>query len=140
VTNSQEARELLNSSLFTLRNKLVFHFDIAEVGRQLKSLELEERIVVSAMGTTNGQVYYEVADLCAVRTFSGPALVLLSDQAALDALGRRMEITSKLITDFLTPAEELPDHSSYPPGGIVHRQDGAPVRRHIHLPYPLARR
>jgi hypothetical protein len=47
-----------------LRNRLVFHFAIDEIGRQNELLELSEPIFVSAMGQTNGQVYYELADLC----------------------------------------------------------------------------
>jgi hypothetical protein len=105
VTNkSKEAQELLNSSLVDLRNTLVFHFAIDEVGKQLEHLELSGPIFVSAMGKANGQVHYELADLCAVRTFSG-SVPPKDDAAVLAAIGKRAEAISDLITDFATQAE-----------------------------------
>jgi hypothetical protein len=106
VTNkSKEARELMNSGLIDLRNTLVFHFDVDEVGRQLAQLELSDPIFVLAMGKSNGQVYYELADLCAVRTFGGP--LPQDDADALTALGKRMDAISELIVEFATQAEIL---------------------------------
>jgi len=83
----------------------VFHFDVDEVGRQLVQLELSDPIFVSAMGKSNGQVYYELADLCAVRTFSGP--LPQDEAAALAAVGKRMDAISDLIVEFATQAETL---------------------------------
>ena len=71
VLNTKDARALLQSNLSGIRNRLVFHFGIDEIGAQLKNLELDEPIFVSAMGDTNQQTYYELADLCAISTFSG---------------------------------------------------------------------
>jgi hypothetical protein len=104
VTNkSKEAQDLLKSSLLDLRNRLVFHFAIDEIGKQLEQLELSDPIFVTAMGQTNGQVYYELSDLCAVRAFSGP--LPQDDAAVLEAMRNRMEAASNLITDFTTQAE-----------------------------------
>lgn len=106
VTNkSKEAQELLNSTIFDLRNKLVFHFGIDEIGRQLKDLDLKQPIFVSAMGRTNAQVYYELGDLCALATFAGPSLP--SDANIEDALGDRIKRMSTLIVEFATTAEIL---------------------------------
>jgi hypothetical protein len=105
TTKSKEAQELLNTSLFDLRNTLVFHFAIDEMGKQLETLELDDPIFVSAMGKTNSQVYYELADLCAARAFSKP--LPQDDAAALAAIGKRAEAISDLILEFSTKAESL---------------------------------
>ncbi len=106
VTNkSKEAQDLINAGLFDLRNKLVFHFEIDEIGKQLALLKLSEPIFVSAMGQTNGQVYYELPDLCALSTFSGS--LLRDDDTYLEAMKNRMKAVSDLITDFATEAEKL---------------------------------
>jgi len=105
TSKSKAAQELLKDSLFDLRNRLVFHFAIDEIGKQLENLELSEPIFVSAMGETNGQVYYELADLCAARAFSKP---LPEDgSAALAAIAKRAEAISDLILEFATQAETL---------------------------------
>ena len=105
TSKSKAAQELLKDSLFDLRNRLVFHFAIDEIGKQLENLELSEPIFVSAMGKTNGQVYYELADLCAARAFSKP--LPQDDAAALAAIAKRAEAISDLILEFATQAETL---------------------------------
>jgi hypothetical protein len=55
------------------------------------------------MGSMNVQVCYELADLCAVRTFAGP--LPPDEKQALDALGMRMKATAEFITEFATAAE-----------------------------------
>lgn len=105
TSKSKAAEDLLNVSLFDLRNRLVFHFAIDEMGRQLENLELTEPIFVSAMGTTNGQVYYELADFCAARAFSKP--LPEDDTAALAAIAKRTEAISDLILEFAARAETL---------------------------------
>ena len=105
TSKSKAAQELLKDSLFDLRNRLVFHFAIDEFGKQLENLELSEPIFVSAMGKTNGQVYYELADLCAARAFSKP--LPEDDAAALAAIAKRAEAISDLILEFATQAETL---------------------------------
>jgi hypothetical protein len=72
VVNSREARELLSDRLFTVRNKLVFHFDMDEVGRQLAELHTTEAIFVSGMGPSKLNNYYYLPDLLAARTCTGP--------------------------------------------------------------------
>ena len=48
--NSKEARELLSNRLFTVRNRLVFHFDMDEVRKQLAELHTTDATFVSGMG------------------------------------------------------------------------------------------
>jgi hypothetical protein len=104
VTNSKDAQGLLKSSLRPLRNSLVFHFDPAETGEQLQTLHLSEPIFASAMGTTNGQTYYELADLCAMRTFCGSDF---PEEGSMEALQDLIERTTNLTIDFLSAAEEF---------------------------------
>jgi hypothetical protein len=108
IMNSNEARKLLEANLSPIRNSLVFHFDPGEIGAQLTKLELEEPIFLSAMGTTNEQVYYELADLCAISTFSARSFpttdtdVQAFEGQVLEPLIKR---TTELTVQFLTQAE-----------------------------------
>jgi len=72
VVNSQEARQLLSDRLFAVRNKLVFHFDIDEVRKQLAELHTINMTFVLGMGSSKLNVYYQLADLLAARTCTGP--------------------------------------------------------------------
>lgn len=108
IMNSNETRKILEDNLAPLRNKFVFHFNIEEMGAQLTKLELSEPVFVSAMGTTNEQVYYELADLCAVSTFSGSGFPSTDvDMQAFEqqVLMPLMKKTTELTLQFLTQAE-----------------------------------
>ncbi len=105
VMNTRGARQLLESNLSGLRNKLVFHFDIGEIGEQLKKLELEEPIFVSGLGPTNGQTYYELADLCALSTFAGPAFAIKDEALHVQAVKDLLRITTDFTLEFLAKAE-----------------------------------
>lgn len=104
VVSGKDARRVLDSGISVLRNTAVFHFDAEEIGRQLQYLELPEPIFVSAMGRTNGQVYCELADLCAFRTLYGPSFPA-SDVALAQSDFTR--VTSNLIVEFSNVAQEL---------------------------------
>lgn len=103
ILNAKDARILLESNLSGLRNRLVFHFGIDEIGAQVANLEMDEPIFVSAMGASNKQVYYELADLCAISTFAGPAFDGngIDWQAVEDLIAK----TTDLTLQFLTTAE-----------------------------------
>jgi hypothetical protein len=108
VTKTNEARELLDSNLAPIRNRFVSHFNSCEIGAQLTKLKLDEPIFVSAMGTINEQVYYELADLCAISTFSGSGFpdtdtgMRAFEQEVLTPLIKK---TTNLTVQFLTQAE-----------------------------------
>ena len=70
---------------------------------QLTKLELDEPIFVSAMGTPNEQTYYELADLCAISTFSGSASP--NTDTGLQIVEQRMKKTTELTLQFLSRAE-----------------------------------
>jgi hypothetical protein len=103
TSKNKQAKILLDSGLTDLRNTSVSHFAIDEIGKQLQDLELNDPIFVQAMGSMNAQVYYELADLCAVRTFAG--FLPPDEKQALDALGMRMKATAEFITEFATASE-----------------------------------
>jgi hypothetical protein len=107
TNRNRRARELLESGLTVLRNMGVFHFDIDEIGKQIRDLELNEPIFAQAMGKTNGQVYYELADHCVVRTVGEP--LPADEKQALELLATRMSVTMELISEFATAAEKFID-------------------------------
>lgn len=104
LMNSRDARKILDSDFSRLRNTLVFHFDPAEVGRQLEKLDLTEPIFTSAQGRTNGQIYCELSDICAFRTLYGPSNP--GEDAHL-AESEFTRLASKLIVDFSNLAQDF---------------------------------
>lgn len=72
ITSSPEAAKLRNANLKRVRNKLVFHFDLREVQKQMKTLNLEDPVFVSAVGRMKLNTYHELADLTALRVLYGP--------------------------------------------------------------------
>jgi hypothetical protein len=71
IVHSKEARELRSGNI-AVRNKLVFHFDAAEVKKQMSTLERENPTFVAGLGPTKLNIHYELADLVTLRTFFGP--------------------------------------------------------------------
>ena len=71
ITSSPEATELRSANLKRVRNKLVFHFDMDEVRKQMKTLDLDNPVFVSAVGTKKLNTYHELADLTALRVLYG---------------------------------------------------------------------
>ena len=101
VTNGKEAHEL-QAELYRLRKTLVFHFDPAEVQQQMKTLELENPIFVTALGTQKVNTYLELSDLAALRTFFGPDFP--KDVAKMRPV---LQSISKLAVSFLEAAEDF---------------------------------
>jgi hypothetical protein len=99
IINTKDARALRDSNLDNLRNKLVFHFDLDEIGKHIQ--KLQHPVFLTATGTTNGEVYYEIADACAVEAFKGP--LATSDQDLNDLVARATKVT----LDFVNAAESF---------------------------------
>jgi hypothetical protein len=100
VVSSKSAKHLLQSHLSDLRNKLVFHFDITEIGKQLQELDLAEPIFVSGMGDTNEHIYLELGDLCAVKTLTKGAFPeSATDTTDLETLLKTVTSTSLAFMD-----------------------------------------
>jgi len=97
------ATELRESSLASLRNRLAFHFDESEIGAQMAKTDMPPRFV-SGEGEANIDVYYHLADLCAVGAFAGFSL---DEPDALGKLGRRIAGATDLAIRFINAAEEF---------------------------------
>jgi hypothetical protein len=98
-----KAQEALKWSIVALRNKLVFHFDIDEVGRKLQQVNLDEIIFVSGLGNMNAQVHYELGDHCAWQTLYDP----LKAEGDVTQIMSRAEQINDLIVTFSQAAEEF---------------------------------
>jgi hypothetical protein len=70
-----KAQKILTSSVTNLRNKLVFHLDIDEIGRQLQQMDSTEPTFLNAMGEMNAQVHYILGDRCAWQALHEPSLL-----------------------------------------------------------------
>ena len=97
------ARDLRESSLASIRNHLAFHFDESEIGAQMAKTDMPPRFV-SGEGDTNIDVYYHLADLCAVGAFAGFSL---DETNAIDHLGERIAGATDLAIRFTNAAEEF---------------------------------
>jgi len=105
IINGTPARKFLDSDIARLRNKLVFHFDPQEIGRQLRELPpSEETVFMTAVGRTNGQVHWEIADLCAFNSLYEGTWRESDDPSALDETTRTL---GALISDFTNAAQYL---------------------------------
>ena len=96
---------MLSLSMRKLRNKLVFHFDVDEFGRQLEQMDLDEPIFLDAMGTSNSQIHFVLGDYCAWRTLHEPTIN--TSIATAPTLEQLTEDISALITDFTDTADKF---------------------------------
>jgi hypothetical protein len=108
ITNPN-AEKILASSMRTLRNKLVFHFDVDEFGRQLKQMDPDEPIFIESMGTTNSQVHYLLGDNCAWQTLHEASSNDPSTNIS-PTLEQLTEDISTLVIDFTNAAEDFINH------------------------------
>jgi hypothetical protein len=95
---------MLTWGLTFLRNKLVFHFDIEEIGNQLKNFNADYPVFLRGMGTTNVEVNYELSDSCTWNTLFSKSSNK-GDPNAED-LTRVKQIT-EIISDFESAADEF---------------------------------
>jgi hypothetical protein len=92
----------LRKKLFTLRNTLVFHFDADQVQDQVKTLELQNPILVTGLGTEKLNTHHELADLVALRSFFGQDF-----PGNLPKIRPALQSVSKLVVAFLVAAEDF---------------------------------
>lgn len=95
------ATELRNSNLNPLRNQLAFHFFEDEVGEQLNKSDVNPRFVIGH-GETNADVYYEIADVCALGAFSG---LQLNQPEALEKFTKLAQTATDVAVRFVDAAE-----------------------------------
>jgi hypothetical protein len=101
LLNTKESRKILDSTISELRNQVVFHVSPSAMGKQLATMDLERPVFLSAMGRTNEQMYYELADICAFEMLHGSLPTALPND--LDFA----EKVSNLIIDFSNLAQDL---------------------------------
>jgi hypothetical protein len=115
VTEFQSLRDLLKdrnvielrkSSLAPLRNRLAFHFDEAEIGAQLLNSNMAPQFV-AGQGTINKDVYYELADACALGAFSGLQLDMPGVLEPTGALGMQVGNATDVANRFIVAAENF---------------------------------
>jgi hypothetical protein len=104
TTKNKKAQEIHKSNITKLRNKLIFHFDVDEIGKQLGKIDMSEPTFIDAMGTTNSQVHYVLADYCAWQTLHDVSLTASDTSPMLEQL---QEDISSLIVAFTDAAEEF---------------------------------
>jgi hypothetical protein len=123
ILKDPEATKFRKSNLNPLRNRLTFHFSEGEVGAQLAKSDMTPRFV-SGQGETNGDVYYELADACALGAFSG---LQLNQPNSLEQFEKQTQTVTDLAVRFVDAAEtfianvliadgwELTDHRTKKP-------------------------
>ena len=95
------ATELRKSNLNPLRNQLTFHFFEDEVGEQLTKGGSNPRFL-SGHGETNADVYYELADVCALGAFSG---LQLDKPEAVQQFAKLAQTATDVAIRFVEAAE-----------------------------------
>jgi hypothetical protein len=99
IINGEDARTLRDSNLANLRNKLVFHFDMEEIGKRVQTLQ--HPVFLTATGKANSEVYYEIADACTFGAFKGASTT--TDQGSNDLV----EMVTDVILAFVDAAESF---------------------------------
>jgi hypothetical protein len=90
ILKDRTATEIRNFNLNPLRNQVTFRFSEDAIGGQLMKMDMQPRFV-SGQGTTNENVYNELADLCTLGIFSG---LPMNDAEALEKLGEQIQTTT----------------------------------------------
>lgn len=98
--------ELRKSSLAPLRNRLAFHFDEAEIGAQLVKSNLAPQFVAGE-GPIDKDVYYELADACALGAFSGLQLDMPGVLEPAGALEMQVGNATDVANRFMLAAENF---------------------------------
>lgn len=98
------SQEILTWGLTFLRNKLVFHFDIEEIGNQLKNFDVDNPVFLRGMGTMNAEVNYELSDSCTWNTLFTKSLN--GEYPQDESMERTTQIT-KVISTFEVATDEF---------------------------------
>lgn len=104
LLKSKDTRQLKDTVLNSVRNKLVFHFDEDVAPSVLENLDLERYAFATADGDQSGAVYYNLADEIAINFIIGePGSKDEEDRIFRETL----RIISKVITEFVSSADSL---------------------------------
>jgi hypothetical protein len=103
ILKDPAATKFKQTNLNPLRNQLTFHFFEDAVGAQLVKSDLAPRFVIG-QGDTNADVYYELADACALGAFSG---CQLNQPGAVEQFATQAQIATDLAVRFVDAAEDF---------------------------------
>jgi hypothetical protein len=124
LLRDSEVRELLSTYVKPLRNQAVFHADESEIAQRLAEFTGDGFVFASGTTFATGQVYYDLADIAAMRTFVGPTDSYAAFLNASEAAVRR---TTALTVAFMRAADKLIadvlKHEQFLPGGLPSRQE-----------------
>lgn len=101
--NSPNGKDLLLNNFGPVRNGVAFHFGRDEIETQLKGLKLTHPVFASGIGPKGSQAYYELADLCAMNTFT--AATFDSAETLRQIIEPLVKRTSELTFGFMSDAE-----------------------------------
>jgi len=102
IANSKESSKILSQHVWKLRKKFVFHFDAQEAQEQLSTLELQEPVFVTCLGTMKINTYNELADIVALRILIGSEFP--KDKSRAKELIQQI---TKVVLAFLEAAEDF---------------------------------
>ena len=101
ILKDKTATALRKSNLEPLRSQLAFHFLENEVGIQLAKNDFSP-VFATGEGDTNADVYFELADACALGTFSA---LQLGQSGAVEKFGELAEGVTDLAVRFMDAAD-----------------------------------
>jgi hypothetical protein len=103
ILQDRDVEALLSGNLKPLRNEAVSHFLEGSLGPRLTDQDSHEAFVIG-LGRSQGQTYYQLADLLALRAFTGPTGTSDEFQRVRDDLVQR---TTNLAVHFLSASDRL---------------------------------
>jgi len=104
ILQDQSVEILLSKHLKPLRNEAVSHFLESELGPRLSNDDFDELTFVWGMGKTQGQTYYQLADMLAMRAFTGTTI---SREDFLARARELMQQTTDLAIKYQSAADRL---------------------------------
>lgn len=105
ILRNREYKSLVETSLKSLRNQNAFHFFEEEARQRLAECEIDDQVVfTTGRGTRSSHAYYDLADLLALRTFTGPGI---ADAELIARAEPLVTATSNLTVNFLKAGDHL---------------------------------
>lgn len=72
ILQDRSVEQLLGENLKPLRDEAVSHFLENELGARLNDHDLDDLYFITGLGRSQGQTYYQMADMVAIRALTGP--------------------------------------------------------------------
>ncbi len=104
ILQDRAVEQLLAEHLKPLRDEAVAHFLERELGPRLSDHEFDDVCFIRGFGTTSGQVHYQLADMLAMRAFTGATG---TREEFLIRATELMQRTTELAIKYLGAADRL---------------------------------